>query len=119
MYKIAQTCPNTPTPNLYPASQPMPQKYVHNYVIDYGRVIGKGNFSTVYAAFNKNKPTQRLAAKIVNISNMKIQKIPHLLTSEIDILLSLHHQNIISCKDIFVDENWSYIITEYCEGTNL
>ena len=81
MYKIAQTFPNNPSPSVYPASQPMPQKYIHNYVIDYSRVIGKGNFSTVYPAFNKNKPTERLAVKIVNINYMKSQKIAHLLQS--------------------------------------
>ena len=81
MYKIAQTFPNNLSPNVYPASQSMPQKHVHNYVIDYSRVIGKGNFSTVYPAINKNKPTERLAVKIVNMSHMKMQKIGHLLQS--------------------------------------
>ena len=61
-----------------------PQKTIQSYVIDFNRVIGKGNFSTVYFAFNKDKPTEKIAAKIINLNNMKQQKLEKLVKSEID-----------------------------------
>ena len=30
----------------------------------------------------------------------------------------MHHENIISCKDVLIDGTWCYIITELCEGGN-
>ena len=52
-----------------------PQKYIQSYVIDFGRVIGKGNFSTVYSAMNKDKPSENIAVKIINLNSMKAQKL--------------------------------------------
>jgi hypothetical protein len=44
-----------------------PNKYVNNYVIDYNREIGHGNFSHVYAAIDKRQPNLKLAVKVVNV----------------------------------------------------
>ena len=56
MYKITQTPPVTSRSNMQqlPLS---PQKTIEGYLIDYGKVLGKGNFSTVYACIHKNKPS--------------------------------------------------------------
>ena len=70
-----QKVPTNQHPNIPPTSPPNPQKYIQAYIIDYGKVIGKGNYSTVYPAINKNKPCEQLAVKIVNINNMRQQKI--------------------------------------------
>jgi serine/threonine protein kinase len=42
-----------------------------------------------------------------------------LLQSEIDIIKSLNHNNILKCKDVFITVNSCYIITELCEGGDL
>lgn len=75
MYKITQNTLQNQSQNIPQIQQHNPQKFIQSYVIDYGKVIGQGNFSTVYAAINKNKPTERLAVKIININNMRAQKI--------------------------------------------
>ena len=62
-------------PNIQQTTTPNPQKYIQAYIIDYGKMIGKGNYSTVYSAINKNRPGEQLAVKIVNINNMRQQKI--------------------------------------------
>ncbi len=56
MYKIMQKAPTNQHQNIKKNSPPSPQKYIQAYIIDYGKIIGKGNFSTVYSAINKNKP---------------------------------------------------------------
>jgi serine/threonine protein kinase len=28
----------------------------------------------------------------------------------------VHHENVIGCRDIFMDEYWCYIFTDFCEG---
>lgn len=70
-----QKVPSNQHPNITSTSPPNPQKYIQAYIIDYGKIIGKGNYSTVYPAINKNKPGLQLAVKIVNINNMRQQKI--------------------------------------------
>ena len=77
--------------------------------------MGRGNFSTVYAAINAHKPSTRLTVKIINIAGLRKKGIEYLLHSEIDTLLSVHHENVIGCRDIFMDEYWCYIFTDFCE----
>lgn len=41
-----------------------------------------------------------------------------LLENEKAALRMLHHPNILKCYDIYQQEQWCYIVTEYCnEGT--
>ena len=56
-------------------SQNTSQKDINEYVIDRGQIIGKGNYSTVYACYHQNKPRDKLAAKVVNINILRAQKI--------------------------------------------
>ena len=56
MYKIIQKSPSNQHSNILPNGPPNPQKYIQSYTIDYLKVLGKGNFSTVYSVNNKNKP---------------------------------------------------------------
>lgn len=50
---------------------PPPQKNIGFYRIDYSRMVGKGNFSTVYMCINIREPTVRLVAKIVNLHKLR------------------------------------------------
>ena len=54
MYKIIQKSPSNQHPNIKPNGPSNPQKYIQSYTIDYLKVLGKGNFSTVYSVNNKN-----------------------------------------------------------------
>ena len=51
------------------------QKDISEYRIDWTQIIGKGNYSTVYACYHQNKPRNKLAVKVVNINLLRAQKI--------------------------------------------
>lgn len=85
-------------------------------------VLGKGNFSKVYRAVNEI--TSKLyvnaddivAIKVVELSSIKTPALVQLLYSEIDILKTLNHPNVLNCMEVFTSANNCYIITELCDG---
>ena len=50
-----------------------PQKYIGTYIIDYSRLLGQGNFSSVYMTINVKEPKVLLATKVINMNKMKEQ----------------------------------------------
>lgn len=109
----------------YSASSPAPQphnKKIQNYVFNMNEVLGKGNFSKVYRAVNEI--TSKLyvnaddivAIKVVELSSIKTPALVQLLYSEIDILKTLNHPNVLNCMEVFTSANNCYIITELCDG---
>ena len=79
--------------------------------------IGKGKFGLVKAGINKEtkKPVaiKIKAKKNMDKSDMELTKV------EIDILKISQHPNIIKLYDVFENENYIYIIMEYCSGGDL
>ena len=79
--------------------------------------IGKGKFGLVKAGINKetNQPVaiKIMAKKNMDKSDMELAKV------EIDILKVSQHPNIIKLYDVFENENYIYIIMEYCTGGDL
>ena len=79
--------------------------------------IGKGKFGLVKAGINKEtkKPVaiKIMAKKNMDKSDMELAKV------EIDILKVSQHPNIIKLYDVFENENYIYIIMEYCTGGDL
>ena len=79
--------------------------------------IGKGKFGLVKAGINKEtkKPVaiKIKAKKNMDKSDMELAKV------EIDILKISQHPNIIKLYDVFENENYIYIIMEYCSGGDL
>lgn len=61
--------------------QMTPNPNVKNYFIDFNRRIGKGNFSTVYMAYDKKHPNVNLAVKVVNVQKLKQQNLEVLIKS--------------------------------------
>lgn len=74
MYKMPLNSYSPLTKNI-PQQPNTSQKDINEYVIDRGQIIGKGNYSTVYACYHQNKPRDKLAAKVVNINILRAQKI--------------------------------------------
>lgn len=99
--------------------QASPVKFIGNYVIDYNREIGHGNFSHVYVAIDQRQPNNKLAVKVVNVDSLREQNLEHLVKCEVEILLAARHENIVFCKDALWDGSYCYIFTEYCEGGSL
>ena len=77
----------------------------------------KGKFGLVKSGINKetNKPVaiKIMAKKNMDKSDMELAKV------EIDILKIAQHPNIIKLYDVFENENYIYIIMEYCSGGDL
>ncbi len=79
--------------------------------------VGKGKFGLVKLGLNKEtkKPVaiKIMAKKNMDKSDMEFAKV------EIDILKIGQHPNIIKLYDVFENENYIYIIMEYCSGGDL
>ncbi len=79
--------------------------------------LGKGKFGLVKSGINKEtkKPVavKIMAKKNMDKSDMELAKV------EIDILKIAQHPNIIKLYDVFENENYIYIIMEYCSGGDL
>ena len=79
--------------------------------------IGKGKFGLVKCGINKEtkKPVaiKIMAKKNMDKSDLELAKV------EIDILKIGQHPNIIKLYDIYENENYIYIIMEYCSGGDL
>ena len=79
--------------------------------------IGKGKFGLVKLGINKETQKQ-VAIKIMAKKNMDKSDL-ELAKTEIDILKISQHPNIIKLYDIYENENYIYIIMEYCSGGDL
>ena len=79
--------------------------------------IGKGKFGLVKSGINKETHKQ-VAIKIMAKKNMDKSDL-ELAKVEIDILKISQHPNIIKLYDIYENENYIYIIMEYCAGGDL
>ncbi|KAK9485957.1 kinase-like domain-containing protein [Lipomyces starkeyi] len=86
-----------------------------NYAISQ-RVIGKGTFGRVYLATNKQSSRQ-LACKVIetggNVSRMSKAR------TEVAILESLCHPNVVSVHDTFIIGNRIYIFEDLITGGDL
>ncbi len=76
--------------------------------------LGEGSHGVVYKAFDKTRPDEPLAVKIIedkgNLDTLLIE--PELLSR-------LNHPHIISLKDYFLYSGNLVLVTEYINGVNL
>lgn len=56
-----------------------PSKFILNYVIEYEHPLGKGNFSSVYQCTKNSEPFKKYAVKLLNIANLRQNKLDHLV----------------------------------------
>lgn len=56
---------------------------------------------------------------MVELNSMKTPALVQLLYSEIEILKTLKHNNILNCLEVFTSANNCYIITEVCNEGDL
>jgi serine/threonine protein kinase len=91
---------------------------LNNYVLDKSKRIGRGSSGVVYLGHNC-KTKEKVAIKRLDISQMadKMSRI----WNEIQIMKGMDHPNIIQLYDIYIDleNNYLYLIMEYCDGSDL
>nr|XP_044992963.1 serine/threonine-protein kinase DCLK3 [Jaculus jaculus]XP_044992964.1 serine/threonine-protein kinase DCLK3 [Jaculus jaculus] len=81
-----------------------------------GRVIGDGNFAVVKEC--KHRDTrQTYAMKIIDKSKLKGKE--DIVDSEISIIQSLSHPNIVKLHEVYETETEIYLIMEYVQGGDL
>lgn len=87
---------------------------LQNYKISKQR-IGKGSFSTVYKAINKNN--KLVAIKKIYLDNTKNQTS---FLKEFNLMRKLNHINIIKVYDIIIENKYNiYLILEYFKNGDL
>ena len=83
------------------------------------KILGKGSFSSVYLVKRKQD------SKIYALKTVFLEKLPKKQQensiNEVRILASIHHQNVISYKEAFWDDNTSSlnIVMEYADDGDL
>lgn len=88
----------------------------YKYKIITKKPVGKGAFSTVYQAVNKNQDV--FAIKCISLDKLKKHNTDKFLF-ELDISMKMKHGNIVKCYEVFkTNTNW-YIVTELCDGGTL
>jgi len=98
----------------------MASQYINlnNYVLDKSKRIGRGSSGVVYLGFNCQSK-EKVAIKRLDVSQMadKMSRI----WNEIQIMKRMNHPNIIQLYDVYIDldNNYLYLIMEYCDGSDL
>ena len=87
-----------------------------NYKIT--KIIGKGTFSIVKLAIDKEK-NEKIAIKILDKDKIKNKRDLKRIEREISMVKTIDHPNIAKVFDIKEDEDKIYIIMEYCEKGEL
>mmetsp|Transcript_17482 Transcript_17482/g.29295 ORF Transcript_17482/g.29295 Transcript_17482/m.29295 type:complete len:685 (-) Transcript_17482:255-2309(-) len=79
--------------------------------------LGKGSYGSVYLATHRVTGDER-AVKVMNVDRITSYYLRKLHT-EIAILKSLDHPNIIKLQDVFFGKRSVYIVTDLCHGGEL
>lgn len=79
--------------------------------------LGKGSYGSVYLATHRITGDER-AVKVMNVDRITSYYLRKLHT-EIAILKSLDHPNIVKLQDVFFGKRSVYIVTDLCRGGEL
>ena len=88
-----------------------------NEIYEIRQVLGKGKFGLVKLGIHRGNG-RKVAIKIINkklVTAIDVQQVK----TEINILKIAKHPNIIQLYDVLENENYIYIIMEYCAGGDL
>lgn len=81
------------------------------------KTIGHGHYGTVRLARLKASPEDQVAIKTLSKKNVRNSQ--EMLDREIQILFELHHPNIVRLYEVFEDDAYVHLVTEYCSGGEL
>ena len=82
-----------------------------------GPVIGSGKYGTVHMAAPYSNPERVVAVKAIAIE--KLQGKLALVHHEVKSLRKVDHPNIVKIHETFADNEYFYIVMEYCTGIEL
>ena len=87
---------------------------LNEHMYDYVKPLGKGGFSSVYLVWSRQYECN-FAVKVSDLS----AKHACVNTSEIDLLMTISHPHIIKLYAHFQENNFLYVVLEYCENGSL
>lgn len=100
-------------------------KTIGNYEFNPDNWLGSGSFASVYRGRHRITKEQ-VAIKEINVKKLKrehndlnVEKIMRCIGSEIRIMKTLQHQNIIELKDVTLEGDTVYMVLEYCSGGDI
>jgi serine/threonine protein kinase len=77
-------------------------------------LVGQGQFGRVFCAVH------RQTGRLVALKNLEHQRFPtHKFLRELRFLLSLQHENIVTCQALEHTRTGRYLVMDYCEGGTL
>jgi serine/threonine-protein kinase ULK/ATG1 len=81
--------------------------------------LGSGTYATVYKAYRKSATEREVVAvKCISKASLNRTSTENLLT-EIELLKTLRHEHIVHLIDFRWDDQYIYLIMEYCGGGDL
>lgn len=99
-------------------SQPSAKK-IDKYHYNLHDIIGQGSFGTVYLGTDTETNQLRAIKVLPAIALDKDPLLTSSILTEIKLLKSLSHPNIIHCYDVLLTPNNIYLVMDYCEGGDL
>ena len=96
------------------SSHPVPS--LPNYALT--EKIGTGSYGVVYKAHAKAGTRDVVAVKCVWRSGLAKHEVENIV-NEISLLKKLKHDHIVVLKDFACDQNYIYIVMDYCGGGDL
>lgn len=81
-------------------------------------VVGRGSFSVVYKALNQKK-TAFVAIKVIMKKHITTSGDSDHLEREIHVMDSIHHPNVLALLEHFEDDDYFYLVMEFCDGGSL
>ncbi|XP_020600880.1 serine/threonine-protein kinase ULK3-like [Orbicella faveolata] len=94
----------------------VPPPRLEHYVMT--EKLGQGTYATVYKAFKKGDTRDVVAIKCIQKSSLSKTATENLLT-EIELLKKLDHEHIVKLKDFEWNDQYIFLIMEYCSGGDL
>lgn len=85
---------------------------------NFGQTIGKGSFSLVKMA-QHTETRNKYAVKIIPKSNMNTPADMERFEREIQVIIKMNHPGIIKIHDFLIDDNFFYLIMDFCGGGTL
>ena len=86
------------------------------------KFLGQGAFGSVYKVRRKNSGTREIVRALKEISKEALKnnmESEEELKNEIEVLKNLDHPNIMKIYEFYEDENYIYLINEFCGGGDI
>ena len=95
-------------------------KTVGGYFYDSAKPVGKGNFGTVFQAFDIINESRVFAVKVIPFHTLVDDPIlKDLITRELEVLKTLVGPNVVRLVDVSRSSRNLYIFMDYCDGGDL